>query len=206
MNEVEEISHSKMAVAAAKVAAELHAAGKMAQELSLVAKNTRTMVVRAGDSARGLKVIAEHFSELADKTIALTRTINNLAINISRASVVGWQSKNLSKSLAKANMLAQNATFVDTLKKPIKSSLDANTSLEVDFRKLVEEMNVRLEDIRTFMRSTDVISVTFRLEAIQTGEYEGILTDMAGKINILSEDIKTHVSSSRELFSSRRAA
>jgi hypothetical protein len=45
------VSHSKLAANAAIVASELHSAGKLAHQLLLVAKNTRILAVRVGNTA-----------------------------------------------------------------------------------------------------------------------------------------------------------
>ena len=51
----------------------------------------------------------------------------------------------------------------------------------------------QLEEIQQYMQASRVIAVSFRLEATQTDEYQGILDDMADNIDVFSEKIKQHV-------------
>ena len=199
-----EVSHSKLAANAAMVASELHSAGKLAQELSLVAKNTRTLVVRAGNTAQGLKVITEHFSDLADRIIGQTKTINDLAVKITKTSVIGWKSDNVCGRLAQAQSIANGASYIETLLEPAERNSEMSRQLQSEFAAMMSGMDEKLEDIRSFMRSTDMISVTFKLEAIQTGEHEKVLIEMATKIDSLSEGIRESVRCSQKLAKNRR--
>ena len=199
-----EIIHSRLAASAAMAAAELHAAGKLALALSLTAKNTRTLVLKAGTEALGLKPITEQFSLLADSTMELTRSINEIAIDISKTSVDGWKNDNLCSSLLRAASLTEKAEGMVFIENLAKESTIVSEELAKTFQTMLAQLASRLEEIRLLMRSTDIISVTFKLEATQTGQHEKMLTEMARNINSVADDIKEHVSKAIELFDNDR--
>lgn len=64
----------------------------------------------------------------------------------------------------------------------------------------------KLEHIRSFMRSADMISVTFKLEAIQAGRHEKVLTDITTEIDSLSLRIRERTKLSQELVKKRKSA
>lgn len=194
------ISPAHRAAAAATVAADLLAVGELAQGLSLVAKNARTLVAGAGDRARGLGVIAEHFSDLADTIIALTKGISDVAIELSKQSVVGWRRDNTCGLLALAKVAAKGAQHASTLDGPIAQAEVHRDMCHVDLRQIIKSMNFQLSELHDCMRTSEVISVTFLLEASQTGENEASLVAMASKIDSISKAIRERLNTSRTLL------
>jgi hypothetical protein len=61
----------------------------------------------------------------------------------------------------------------------------------------LSSLNDQLLDIRQYMQSSNVVAVTFRLEATQTGEFQPILESMANSIDGLSNDIRNHITYSQ---------
>lgn len=70
-----------------------------------------------------------------------------------------------------------------------RKQLDINNRFNIEIRSLESQ----LEEIQQYMQASRVVAVSFRLEATQTDEYQGILEDMANNIDIFSEKIKQHV-------------
>ncbi len=182
--------------ASATISGHLYRASLIAKCMALAAKNSRAMVLRAGTKAAGLKVISDYFDDLADKTINLSNTINQCAINISRTSVKQWRTQN----------------FLDRLKKS-QSKLDKSKSKQLDYymddrqvfltdlvhslKSQLIELKDQLADIHQYMQSSNVVAVTFRLEATQTGEFQPLLEHMANTIDGQSNDIKHHITCSQ---------
>ncbi|HET8707308.1 MAG TPA: hypothetical protein VFM46_13475, partial [Pseudomonadales bacterium] len=70
------------------------------------------------------------------------------------------------------------------------------------FQKKLNKLAGDLAEIQRLMRAANVISVTSRLEATQTGEFEGILVEMANTIQSQSDQIKLHVARSQQILES----
>ncbi len=194
------ISPARRAATAASVASELLDVGELAQGLSLVAKNARTLVAGAGDRARGLGVIAEHFSELADTIIALTESIGILATQLSRASVTGWRGDNALKLVTQAKAAARDARFALTLDRPYAQASQHRDTCHEQMRSVVKDINLQLSELHDCMRTCEVISVTFLLEASQTGENETSLVAMAEMIDSISKSIRSKLTTSKNFL------
>ena len=182
--------------AAATVSGHLFRASLIAKHLALAAKNSRALVLRAGEKAAGLKVISDYFDELAGKTISLSITINKKAISISRSSVRQWRTQTFLDRMNKSQtrLSGSKARQLDL---PIEGGQHYLTNLISTLRSELRELNELLADIRQYMQSSNVVAVTFKLEATQTGEFQSLLEDMAKKIDNHSNDIKYHITSSQ---------
>ncbi|MCP4448669.1 MAG: hypothetical protein GY811_25525 [Myxococcales bacterium] len=195
-----DISPAKRAASAASVSAELLDVGELAQGLSLVAKNARTLVSGAGDRARGLGVIAEHFSELADTIIAHTHSISALAVQLSRVSVLAWRSNNAMQLVRRASDAAAGATYWGSLVGPLAGSVESSEECRQQLRGVVQKINLELSKLHDCMRTSEVISVTFLLEASQTGANEQSLVAMASKIDTISKAIRSKLTISKSVL------
>jgi hypothetical protein len=186
---VKEYSPVKSAITSSQVAGELYRASRIARQLSLAAKNSQAVVHRAGSKVAGLKVISEYFADLALKTIKLAEKINHISLDISHMAVERWRQNTLVSHLCESQAKNHNAhigVIIDDTKHR-QSAL--NTRFNVEIRSLESQ----LEEIQQYMQASRVVAVSFRLEATQTDEYQGILEDMANNIDVFSEKIKQHV-------------
>lgn len=185
-------------IAAANVAGELYRAGIVARSLSLAAKNSRAMVLRAGSQAAGLQVISGFFAELAATTISLSKEINVFAVKISNNSVSQWRNHNLVQQLAVCSQRnADNEEIAQVTKYHTEQAGHTLSSLVEAFHKDLRKLENFLEEIESQMRASSVIAVNFRLEATQTGEFQPMLNHMAANIDQLSNQIKQHVETSQ---------
>jgi hypothetical protein len=184
-----EYSPVKSAITSSQVAGELYRASGIARKLSLAAKNSQAVVHRAGSKVAGLKVISEYFADLALKTIKLAERINTISLDISHMAVARWRKNILIDHLFMSQEKTNN-NKVDMIIHDInKNQLDINNRFNIEIRSLESQ----LEEIKQYMQASRVVAVSFRLEATQTDEYQGILEDMAKNIDIFSEQIKQHV-------------
>lgn len=197
-------NHAVQTVAAARIASELHQAQQIARQLAISSKNCRAIVLRAGSKAAGLAVIANFYDELANKTIILAQSINHTAINISAHSVKEWRNTTILDNLALAHNLAEGAEFRPGIDEVISRIHIEKKNLDSHFAKLMNELYSKLDEIQQHMRAIDVIAVTSKLEAVQTGEFRGHLVEMADGIQIMANKIKEHVTHSIALLDSGR--
>jgi hypothetical protein len=184
-----EYSPVKSAITSSQIAGELYRASSIARQLSLAAKNSQAVVHRAGSKVAGLKVISEYFADLALKTIKLAEKINIISLDISHMAVERWRKNTLVGHLHESQEKTHNDKVDIIIHDTKQRQLDINNRFHIEIRSLESQ----LEEIQQHMQASRVVAVSFRLEATQTDEYQGILEDMAGNIDIFSEKIKQHV-------------
>ena len=197
-------NHANQTVAAAQIASELHLAQQVARQLAISSKNARAIVLRAGSQAAGLAVIANFYDELANKTIALAKSINITALEISTHSVTEWRNSAVLSNLNSARSLAETAIYRDGITYFINEINSRQKSLDYQFGQLMSELRNKLDEIQQHMRAIDVIAVTSKLEAVQTGEFQGQLVEMADGIQVMANKIKEHVSHSISLLGNQK--
>lgn len=193
-------NHAKQTVAAARIASELHQAQQVARQLAISSKNARAIVLRAGSQAAGLAVIANFYDELANKTITLAKSINITALEISTHSVVEWRNSSVLSNLNRTYELADKAPYQEDIVRFMTEINATEKSLDYRFGRLMSELRNKLDEIQQHMRAIDVIAVTSKLEAVQTGEFQGHLVEMADGIQVMANQIKEHVSHSISLL------
>jgi len=182
--------------ASATISGHLFRASLIAKRMALAAKNSRAMVLRAGTKAAGLKVISDYFDELAGKTIRLSNTINQCAISISRTSVRQWRTQTFLDRLANSQ-----SRLAPDKSQQLNAAMENRHLFLTDqlhsLRSQLAELKEQLADIHQYMQSSNVVAVTFRLEATQTGEFQPMLENMASTIGKQSNDIKAHITTSQ---------
>ena len=186
---VKEYSPVKSAITSSQVAGELYRASRIARQLSLAAKNSQAVVHRAGSKVAGLKVISEYFADLALKTIKLAEEINQISLDISHMAVERWRQNTLVDHLLDSQEKNHNDKIDVIIHDTQQRQLEINHRFNIEIRSLESQ----LEEIQQYMQASRVVAVSFRLEATQTDEYQGILQDMAKNIDTFSEKIKQHV-------------
>lgn len=197
-------NHAHQTVAAARIASELHKAQQVARQLAISSKNARAIVLRAGAQAAGLAVIANFYDELANETIHLAKSINTTALEISTHSVVEWRNNLVLGYLNKAYELAEGAPYQEDIHIYTQKINSNEKILDQHFNNLMSALRNKLDEIQQHMRAIDVIAVTSKLEAVQTGEFQGHLVEMADGIQIMANKIKEHVSQSISLLGSHK--
>ena len=158
------------------------------------------MVIRAGSRAASLKVISDFFDDLATRTINTAETINQLAIAISTNCVSDWMTDNFLQQLIKAHDMAGEQAYTASLEKPLAHAHALRHEKQSNYQKLVGNLALKLDEIKQFMKAAGVVAVTSRLEAIQAGEFEAGLTEMANDIHALANRIGEHVNRARRLL------
>ncbi|NNM50760.1 MAG: hypothetical protein HKM02_00850, partial [Pseudomonadales bacterium] len=159
----------------------------------------RVVVLRAGSQAASLKVISDFFDDLASKTISMASTINVTALEISRLAVMSWRSDQFYRRL-RTTLILNPLAAKDPLLNTLLYGERRDRILQDRYRKGLQQLSSELEDIQQFMRAANVISVTSRLEATQTGTFQGTLVSMANTIQKQSDAIKSHVVRSQRMI------
>ena len=192
---------AEQTAAAATISGHLYRASIIAKQMALAAKNSRAMVLRAGSKAAGLKVISDYFDDLANKTISLSSTINDYAVSISKNSVRQWRAITFIDRVKKGQYYIEhrNQTLEtqQQLNPAINNASQRRDELATHLFTQLKTLKDQLEHIHHYMQSSNVVAVTFRLEATQTGEFQPLLEHMAANIDNLTNDIKGHIAISQ---------
>jgi uncharacterized protein YbjQ (UPF0145 family) len=159
------------------------------------------MVMRAGTTASGLRVVSDFFSELANDAISIANQIHNSAVSISHNSVSQWRLNSFESALEQARALNSDSASLNHLVKLKDRSCDEQRRhLKKEFRADWSSLIQCLEDLDQQIKASAVIAVNFRLEALTTGQQRDLLNHMATEIDSLSVQIKTHVQNSLKIL------
>jgi hypothetical protein len=190
-------------LASATIAGELYQARLVANHLSLVSKNSKAMVLRAGSRAAGLRVLSDFFADLASTAINSSQEINRVAVVVANACVMLWQKDIFCLKLKEAlSVHSLNNTVKVLLNEKLMSACKEIEVQNIQLYRHIRTLGDLLDDIDQQIQASNVVDVNFRLEATQTGDYEPQLNGMAGNIDELTKNIKHHVvNSQKELVS-----
>ncbi|WP_196157632.1 hypothetical protein [Reinekea sp. G2M2-21] len=192
---------AEVTVASARVAGEVYQVGIIARKLSLAAKNAMAMVMRAGSTASGLRVVSDFFSELANTSITSAHQIHHSAVLISHNSVAQWRMNSFDDAMDAACRLNHQSKGLSTLRETMLARGEKRRNeLQTSFRKEWTQLINFLEEIDQQIKASSVIAVNFRLEALETGQQTQLLNHMAKDIDLLSGQIKAHVQRSLKLL------
>ena len=191
---------ASLSIKTASVAAELDKAESIARELSLAAKNARFVVFRAGSQAAGLTVITSYFAELAENTIQLVHTINDISSHVAVDSVREWKANLLIGHLKSARADLFEDEHKQVMKQVINRAITMMQCISENLKRELNRLDAQLEEIQSLMRAASVIVVTSRLESNRTGEFEQNLREMADNIQRLTNQIKERATHSRRIL------
>jgi hypothetical protein len=192
---------AEVTLASARVAGEVYQVGLIARKLSLAAKNAMAMVMRAGSTASGLRVVSDFFSELANTAIDSSQEIHQSAVLISNNSVAQWRLNSFNSAMEKAAELNPDSLSLKAMvEKSNEVSEEKHRELQAEFRNEWTQLINYLDGIDQQIKASGVIAVNFRLEALETGQQTQLLNHMAKDIDLLSESIKEHVQRSLKLL------
>lgn len=190
-----------MFVTAARIAAHLYFATKVAQNLSLTAKNARAITARAGQQAAGFTALTTFIQELADNTISLALQVNKVAVNISNCATQLERVGQATDKFKQAQLLGQHATYISTINYAVVQTKEKQQKLLIEFSKLRFKLDELVEDTRKQIRFAAVISTMSKVEASNSGNFESQLEVIATNILKASEDIRKELESAESLLS-----
>lgn len=187
------VEANQVVVVAATAAAEIFNAGRIAKQLALVAKNARTVVLRAGGAALGFKVVSDFFVELSTSSIVLVAQVNDVAIDLSRGAICCWHANDLNQRLQHALQLSEGAEHAKSIEQILHKASDESNVLNAQLKKQTTKLSSLVDDIQQKMRAGKVISIISRIEASRAGEFRQALEEMADKVEALTEQMITHI-------------
>ena len=190
-----------MFVTAARIAAHLYFATKIAENLSLTAKNARAITARAGQQAAGFTALTTFIQELADNTINLAQQVNKVAVSISVCATQLERVYQASNKFSLAQKLGQGAKYLHTIRSGIIKTAEQQKRLGNEFSGLRYKLDDLVEETRKQIRFAAVISTMSKVEASKSGHFESQLEVIAANILQASNDIRRELESAESLLS-----
>ncbi|WP_111978821.1 hypothetical protein [Algibacillus agarilyticus] len=161
-----------MFVIAACIASHLYNATKVAENLSLTAKNAKAVTVRAGEQAAGFSALTDFIQELASNTISLAQAVNKIAIKISMRATRLERVRLADSRFKKACILGEDARYIGDIKPYMQQTQQTIAELQAEFSELLHKLNQLVEDTHRQIRSAAVISTMSKVESSNSGLYK----------------------------------
>jgi hypothetical protein len=191
-----------MFVTAARIAAHLYFATKVAKNLSLTAKNARAITTRAGQQASGFTALTAFIQELSSNTIHLAQQVNVIAVKISICTTQLERAKYAKKQFFRAQALAHDAEYIHTIDSGISRTHQRQSAFIPEFIILRFKLDSLIEDTRKQIRFTEVIATMSKVEASKSGYFEAQLNVIAANILLASNEIRHELEYVEKLLSS----
>jgi len=191
-----------MFVTAARIAAHLYFATKIAKNLSLTAKNARAITARAGQQAAGFTALTTFIQELSNNTIRLAQQVNIVAVNISMTATQLERIQYAKSQFIRAQSLGSDAQYINSIDGCLLQTAQAEQQLINKFSSLHYELDNLIEDTRKQIRFAAVISTMSKVEASQSGTFEVQLDVIAANILLSGNEIRQELESAEALLSS----
>ncbi len=196
------MARSETYVLIAKIAAELHFASAVTQQLSLTAKNAHAVSARAGQQAAGFRSITGYIEDLASNTISQAATIRENAIDISVMATNRERIRHSLQQFEATLKLAPDAMFIDSLRTPTEKTRADLDTLNEQFRQRLWRLEMQLSETLQQIRAASVISSTAKVEASQAGEFKPQLEVIALNIAHSGDTIRKHLQKAHNLLTS----
>ncbi len=193
-----------MFVTAARIAAHLYFATKIAQNLSLTAKNARAITARAGQQAAGFTALTAFIQELADNTIRLAQQVNCHAVNISTCSTQLERVQHASKQFVKAQEIGSDAQYISSISSQAQLTNQHEEDLLTEFTSLQFILDELVAETRKQIRFAAVISTMSKVEASKSGAFEQQLDVIAANILQAGNDIRHELECAETLLAETR--
>lgn len=199
-------SNSTFFVVAATVSVELGSVMKTAKSMSLAAKNANVIAIRAGEQAVGFQAITDFIDELANNTMFLVKSINEIALETSAAAVKKLHADDALKRMSDVRDIAPNARYIASLDSVTEQQKADTKRHDTNFSDNLHRLAAALEEIQLQMRSAGVITSSCRVEASQLDEHRFSLEAVADNVELASNTIKTTLIRCQRLLSDAHMA
>lgn len=188
-------------VTAAKIAAELDKAIKVAKEISLASNNAGVLAVRAGSDAAGFGALAEFLDQLAKKTIQASNNINFQAMAISKITSNAIRTQSAKTRFESAYEKASESEYLSSLDSSYQSIQKHIGEEHEKIRQNTVKLSRSLGELKQELEVGKVLASMSLVEASQAGpEFLDALTDNAKNIASALERIEVHVRNSLSLL------
>tara|TARA_B110000881_G_C18548937_1_gene502908 strand:- start:272 stop:931 length:660 start_codon:yes stop_codon:yes gene_type:complete len=197
-----QLMEQAMFVTAARIAAHLYFATKVAKSLSLTAKNARAITARAGQQASGFTALTAFIQDLSSNTITLAQQVNVVAVKISMCTTQLERALYANVQFFRAQELAHDAEYIDSISSGILKTHQRQSVLIQTFITLRFKLDSLIEDTRKQIRFAEVIATMSKVEASKSGDFEAQLNVIAGNILLASNQIRHELECAESLLSS----
>jgi len=187
-------------VIAAQISSHLHAATKIAQQLSLTAKNASAITSRAGQVAVGFAAITKFIQDLALNTINLATDINKTAIQISSLATDLARTKQAQNQFNNVMLRAEEATYIDSITPMLTINKGQVSFLDAKFSELIKSLSGLLDETEKEIRSASFISSISKIEASKSGIYQHQLDVIAQSIESSARQIQEELNIANQLL------
>lgn len=187
-------------VLAAQIAAELHFATKVAEKLSLTAKNAHAVSARAGQQASGFRAITSYIEELAVNTINQASQISHNAIVIATMAANRERLVQAFRHFERVSSSSGEIAHLSSIAGPMQQTREKLNALEKEFGSFLLQLELQLEDTLQQIRAAGIISSTSKVEASLAGSFKSQLEVIAENIATSAESIKKHLQTSQKLL------
>ncbi len=187
-------------VIAAQISSHLHAATKIAQQLSLTAKNASAITSRAGQVAIGFAAITKFIQDLALNTINLATDINKTAIQISSLATDLARTRQAQNRFSKVLNRAHDAEYISSITPMLNLNEQQVNHLDAQFTKLIKSLSGLLEETAKEIRSASFISSISKIEASKSGSYQHQLDVIAKTIETSAKEIQDELKIANQLL------
>ncbi len=187
-------------VLAAEIAGRLHRATKVAERLSLTAKNAHAVSARAGQQASGFRAITSFIEDLAVTTISQASHISESAVSIAALATNRERTAQALEHFETVENSAADALYIDSIQAPTRTARSALSHMDKDFTDRLLKLELQLDETQQQIRAASVISSTSKVEASQAGNFKPQLEVIAENIAMAAEEIKTYLQQARHLL------
>lgn len=185
-------------ITAATVTAELSEVNHVAKRMTLGVMNAKTITHRAGESAKGFQPITDFIEQIARDVTRFVAQISREASILSRLAVEYNRRGAILKQYQRVMKQAEGASHVASVAPVIKQLSDAAQSDRALFIKNLRTLTELLDEMKTSIRTSKVISTTSRVEAACAKEFRKNLEVVADDLESATEEIRKHVMSSHD--------
>lgn len=187
-------------VIAAMLAGHLYRMMRTAKIMSLSASNAKGVAARAGEKAMGFRPITDFIAEMANKTIHFAAKVNQLALSLSRTSVVSVRNDDAMRRLRVSGELLKGELSVHFIQAQIDKSAEIRATLQDEIDGIMLQLAEQLDEIYQGVRGATVIVINSRTEASRAGEFQKYLDSIADSVESAAQDIQKEIIACRKLL------
>lgn len=188
-------------IKALNIVAMLKSVLEQANEISLQAMNAKSVVSRAGVSARAIQPITDHINEFAKNIISLVTQISSKSLEISRDSLSEFMEEMTVNYFEKAQSLGANSQYISSLDGIVG---DANRRLEKLQLKTSDHIQVlsgMLDDIASSLLAATSLTSKFRLEiGVSDTEYDANFNSLVQRLEGAADEIREKIRESKRIL------
>ncbi len=187
-------------VIAATLAGHLYRMTLTAKLMLISASNAKGVAARIGGKALGFRPITDFIVEMANNTIAYANKINQLALSVSRISVVSMRTADGQQRFSKAQKLLSDATQTTFIDQLIQTSRDAQHDMDLEINSIIAMLELQLDEVSQCVRGSTIVISNSRTEASRAGEFRPYLDSIADNVELATDELRREIVECRLLI------